>query len=239
MDQLRDILAQPLVLPIAIALLAGLLAFVLSRMALVGKVLALAAGIVVILAGIQIVRYFPEGGSFAWSWVDLGQGVQFNVDLSWTVLGMVVLFGAAAFELLIAVYSFRAMAGHWAEGKFYAYMIWSLAGACIVALADNLLVLLVGWELVTLLLFLMINQGGKAAGAGAAKTYGMLGFADACLLLAVAILMATGGAASLSLSLPRRKPAKSRQRRTRPSATSADGGGSRPSGCCFGQFAGL
>jgi formate hydrogenlyase subunit 3/multisubunit Na+/H+ antiporter MnhD subunit len=67
--------------------------------------------------------------------------------------------------------------------------------------ADNLLVLLVGWELVTLMLFLLINMGLGEARSGAAKAYGVLGFADACLLLAVALLVARpGGMENLSLS---------------------------------------
>ncbi len=114
---------------------------------------------------------------------------------------MVVLLGSAGFALLICIYSLRAMAGHRWEGKFYAYVTWALAGAAIVAVADNLLVLLVGWELVTLMLFLLINLGTGEARAGAAKAYGVLGFADACLLLAVALLVARpGGMENLSLS---------------------------------------
>ena len=47
----------------------------------------------------------------------------------------------------------------------------------------------------------MINQGKGDAKSGAAKTYGILGFADACLLLAVALLAALdGGSANWSLS---------------------------------------
>ncbi|KKL24731.1 hypothetical protein LCGC14_2412400, partial [marine sediment metagenome] len=89
--------------------------------------------------------------------------------------GMVAVIGSAAFALLVTIYSLRAMAGNYWEGKFYAYLTWALGGACIVGLAGNLLVLLVGWELVTLMLFLMINQGRDNAKSGAAKTYGILG----------------------------------------------------------------
>jgi formate hydrogenlyase subunit 3/multisubunit Na+/H+ antiporter MnhD subunit len=93
------------------------------------------------------------------------------------------------------------MRGAYWEGKYYAYLIWALGGACIVGLAENLLVLLVGWEIVTLMLFLMINQGKGDAKSGGAKTYGILGFADACLLLAVALLATLdGGSANWSLS---------------------------------------
>ena len=200
MMDLLQTCARPMVLPIVFALLAGGFAYLLSRWPAASKILALVAGVVAINCGVHIVR---GAEPFAWTWIVLSDTIRLDVDLSWTVLGMVVFFGAAAFELLVVIFSFRAMSGHSCEGKYYAYVTLSLAGAMIVGLAGNLLVLLIGWELVTLMLFLLINQGGKAAGAGAAKTYGILGFADACLLLAVAILMALpGGYKNLLLTSP-------------------------------------
>ena len=204
MNELLENLTSPLVLPITIALVAGALAYMLARWSpVLCKLIALAASAGVLAGGIMILLASPE--VYKWVWVEqlakgLPQSISLSVELASSTLGMVVLIGAAAFALLITIYSFRAMAGEYWEGKFYAYLIWALGGACVVALAGNLLVLLVGWEIVTLMLFLMINQGRREAKAGAAKTYGMLGFADACLLLAVVLLAATGGSASWSLA---------------------------------------
>jgi formate hydrogenlyase subunit 3/multisubunit Na+/H+ antiporter MnhD subunit len=199
MTQALNVIQHPLVLPIFFALLAGALAYVLARWSpLACKALALLAGVVVIVAGVFILQY--PGLTLHRSWVQLAPSVSLDLDFASTTLGMLVLFGSAAFALLITLYSLQAMAGRQWEGKFYAYLTWVLAGACTVALADNLLVLLVGWELVTLMLFLLVNQGRANAKAGAAKAYGMLGFADACLLLAIALLIAQpGGSANLSL----------------------------------------
>ncbi|MFW6159011.1 MAG: proton-conducting transporter membrane subunit, partial [Planctomycetota bacterium] len=119
--------------------------------------------------------------------------VSLVVDLAVSPLGLLVMIASGGFGLLITLYSFRDMAGADFEGRFYAYLTWTLAGACVVALAGNLLVLLVGWEVVTLMLFLMVNQGREGAEAGAMKAYGVLGFADACLLLAVALLVSLEG----------------------------------------------
>jgi len=200
MDELYRLISQPLIMPIAAALAAGAAAYVLSRwVPILCKLLALTAAGLVAYGGVRIAQT-TEPTAFAWSWVQFGD-VELAVQLNSTTLGLLVLFAAAAFGLLISVYSFRAMAGnHW-EGKFYAYLIWALGGACVVGLAGNLLVLLVGWELVTLMLYLMINQGGGNARSGAAKAYGVLGFADACLLLAVALLCGMqGGSVNLSLT---------------------------------------
>jgi len=197
MDEILQVVRDPLISPIFIALLSGALAYVVSRVApLACKLLALIAASTA-LAGGLFIAVNQMDASFSADFAVLVKGVSFTVDLTPSTLGMVVLIGGAAFALLISVYSFRSMAGEYWEGKFYAYLIWALAGSCIVALAGNLLVLLVGWELVTLMLFLMLNQGRRDARSGAAKTYGMLGFADACLLLAVALLIASGGSAAL------------------------------------------
>ena len=203
MDEILDILRQPLVMPIAATFVIGTVAYVFARICpLLCKLLAIIAGGVVIAGGVIILQT-SQTGTFTWEWVKLTENIQLNVDLTWTTLGMAVLFGSAGFVLLISVYSFGAMAGEYWEGKFYTYVIWSLGGACVVALAGNLLVLLVGWEIVTLMLFLLVNQGHGDARSGAAKAYGMLGFADACLLLAVALLAAMpGGTENLSLAGP-------------------------------------
>ncbi len=199
MDTIVEILVEPLILPIVVALTGGALAYAFSRWSpLVCKFLALVVGVWVLVRGIWIATY--PSMKLSLTWAELTPEVFLAVDLYSTMLGMVVMIGSAAFSLLIAVYSFRAMAGHRWEGKFYAYLIWALGGACIVALAGNLLVLLIGWELVTLMLFLMVNLGRSGARSGAAKAYGVLGFADACLLLAVVLLISMeGGSANLSL----------------------------------------
>ena len=206
MEELLTNLQHPLVLPIASVMGLGIIAYVLSRWsALACKVLALAAAIAVIWTGLAISSLDADQADFRWTWVtlveatDVDSGIAFTVDLTRTTLGMTVFYGAGAFGVLIVLYSFSAMRGQYWEGKFYTYLIWTLAGTCTVALAGNLLVLLVGWELVTLMLFLMINQGKGDAKAGGAKAYGVLGFADACLLLAIALLAAFGGTDALSL----------------------------------------
>jgi len=191
---------DPLVAPIVLAMAAGALAYVASRvLPLLSKVLALAASVLVLLLGVGILRG-PAGLTFSSAPINLGASFTLAVDLARTPLGLVVVVGSAGFAVLITLYSFRAMAGDRSEGKFYAYLIWALGGAVIVGLAGNLLVLLVGWELVTLMLFLMVNQGRPGARDGAAKAYCILGFSDACLLLAVAMLVGQGGSANLSLT---------------------------------------
>jgi len=192
MKEITDILADPMAFPIIVTLALGLVAYVLSRVLPIAcKALALAAGVLVLVRGVQIWQGHL-GVTFTRAWARLTGDIALSVDLIAAPLGVVVMVGAGAFALLVTVYSLRSMAGEYWEGRFYAYLIWTLSGACIVALAGNLLVLLIGWEIATLMLFLMINQSRNSQ-AGAAKTYGMVGFGDACLLLGLALLAAAEG----------------------------------------------
>jgi len=196
-SEVSELVSHLLMRPVLIAVGVGVLAYGLSRWATaLCKYVALLGSLAVLVTGILALVAKPA--ALHWTWVaELAEGISLTVDLAATQLGLLVAIGSAAFTLLIVVYSFRDMAGARWEGKFYAYVSWALGGACLVGLAGNLLVVLVGWEIVTLMLFLLVNQGKAGAPAGAAKAYGMLGFADACLLLAVALLITQGGTANL------------------------------------------
>ncbi len=194
-----DLVANPLVWPLVMLLAAGTVAYVAAR-----RVVPLCRALSVLGAGLTLVSGAVILGTappVRALWADLGGGLVLSLELAQSRLGMTVFIASGVFALLIAVYSLRALRGAADEGRFHAFLLWALAGACTVALAGNLLVLLVGWEIVTLMLFLMMNQGKDDAPAGAAKTYAVLGFADACLLLAIALLAAQpGGSANLSLT---------------------------------------
>jgi len=194
-----DLVANPLVWPLVMLLAAGTVAYVAARRVVsLCRVLSVLGAGLTLVSGAVIVGTAPPVRAL---WADLGGGFVLSLELAQSRLGMLVFIASAVFALLIAVYSLRALRGADDEGRFHAFLLWALAGACTVALAGNLLVLLVGWEIVTLMLYLMMNQGKDDAPAGAAKSYAVLGFADACLLLAIALLAAQpGGSANLSLS---------------------------------------
>ncbi|MBN2492515.1 MAG: NADH dehydrogenase [Planctomycetes bacterium] len=208
MNEILAFLFQPLLLPATLALLGGAVAFGIARWWPVAcRVLALGVTAAALAAAIRIAAAHDPAAptTVGWTWMEgLAFHLSLEVELQATTLGLLVAVGAAAFALLIAVYSFVSQAGSRWEGRFHAYLLWTLGGAVVVGLAANLFVLLVGWEIVTVMLFLLLNQGRGDAQAGAAKAFGMLGFADACLLLAVALLAALpGGSANWSLALAR------------------------------------
>ena len=72
--------------------------------------------------------------------------------------------------MLIILYAI----GYWfrdreTPGLYYSYILWTLSAAAAAVLADNLLLLLVCWEVLTLLLYLLVNMGGEGHETAAQK----------------------------------------------------------------------
>lgn len=185
----NTIMSQPPAAATALCLVLGLAAYILARPlpAAAGAAVLAGSGYVLSVAAGLWGRAGDLGAILPWP-MKLGP-LSLNLNFSLTPLGTLVSGGAAAFTLLIAVYCFRHLAGQSWRGKAYAYMLWSLAGCCMVGWAGNFLLLLVGWELVTLMLYLLLNPGTHGSEEGAAKTLGLLGFADQCLLMAVVLML--------------------------------------------------
>ncbi len=105
------------------------------------------------------------------------------------------------FGFCVVLYSLSYWRAGEEDARFYAFALWSVAGASVALLTRNLLVFLFAWEGVTLMLYLLVSIGGEKAKAGAAKTFSMLGFSDVALVLAIALLFARGGARMLDIDI--------------------------------------
>ena len=131
--------------------------------------------------------------------IDLGPltlALRFRAD----ALSTLIVLAASGIAFLVTLYSLRAMADHPRAPVFHAWLLWTVAAVVAAALANTFVVLIVAWEVATILLYLLIGLGGPGSRAGAMKTLGMLGFADVCLLLGVALLFqAQGGVNTLLL----------------------------------------
>ncbi len=177
----------------------GLVAWALGRW-----VQALSATIAVIVSavalGLGVVLYAKAraaGADAPFSLAPLsfsfGGEAAFDLSMRVTMFSGLIAAGAAFFALLTSIYSLRYARKQESVGRYYAYTLWALTGAVIAALANNLLLLLVGWEIVTLMLYLLVSLGGASARDGAAKTFTMLGVSDAALLLGVVLVGFLGG----------------------------------------------
>lgn len=132
-----------------------------------------------------------------WTWMEVGPATV-AVDLLVTRFGGIIALLGAIFGLLISIYC----VGFTREsvGKHNAFMLWTLAGAMGIALANNLLFLLICWEVTTLMLYLLINLGGEKAKAGAGKTFAILGLSDCAMLLAIVLLLFATANPTLTMS---------------------------------------
>jgi len=133
---------------------------------------------------------YVEGGA-----VDLGP-VRLALALRADGLSGLIVMAAAGMALLVTVYSVRAMAEHPRVPVFHAWTLWTVAAVLAAAMANNLVLLVVAWEVATVGLYLLIGLGHPLGRAGAMKTFAILGFADVCLLLGVAMLAQGSGEAN-------------------------------------------
>jgi NADH-quinone oxidoreductase subunit L len=101
----------------------------------------------------------PAGGVFRqvlWTWIDVGSfqpEIAFYLDALSVVMMLVVTFVA----FLIHMYSTEFMRGDEGYSRFFAYMNLFVASMITLVLADNLLLLYLGWEGVGLCSYLLIG----------------------------------------------------------------------------------
>ncbi|MFP4057043.1 MAG: NADH-quinone oxidoreductase subunit L [Candidatus Brocadiia bacterium] len=198
-------MGEPLLLYcVALPAIAGLVCYVVARWA--GRataVLALPAAAATFL----LCCLLPGRGEreFVYPWLSVGG---FDVAMALRV-GPLASLGAVfvgLFGVLVAAYSLPYMWKHRYEGRYYAFMLWALSGAIGAVLADHLVFFLMAWEVVSLMLYLLVNLGREPAAKVGAKSFVLLGFADAALLLGIAMLWHLNGGATLRISELSRLP---------------------------------
>ncbi len=142
---------------------------------------------------------FFEGGvlvsSCRWFGVD---GFVISGDLRADTLSGLVLFAASVFTLLIVIYSIGFMNGRERLKEYYCYVLWTSGFAAAAMLADSLILLLMAWEITTVLLFLLVTIGDSGNRDAAGKTFVMIGFSDSALLLGIILLWYKYGLINIS-----------------------------------------
>lgn len=173
--------------------LSGLIRVVAVLTAL-GTLLA-AAGLAAGLA--EAARTGSATNYFLWVWwADVG-GVDISLALRVTPLTVVLAVFIALFGFLVVLFSLDYLREHPHQDKYYAFTLWSIAGALGAVMANNLLFFLISWEIVTVMLYLLVNLGKALAARGAMKSFVMLGFADSAILLGMVLLIGEAGTWSI------------------------------------------
>jgi NADH-quinone oxidoreductase subunit L len=117
------------------------------------------SALIATLAGIQFLSAAPPGNGYTqtlWTWFQVGNfspGIAFRLDALSLVMTVVVTFVG----FLIHIYSSAYMEGDDGYSRFFAYMNLFVGSMLVLVLADNLLLLYLGWEGVGLCSYLLIG----------------------------------------------------------------------------------
>ena len=180
--------SHPLVLPVTVPLLAGLLCLLLPNRGapLRSLVAVLGTAATLVLAWPVFTRGEAAFEPFAW------------LSLRTDALSGFVLLAIAFFAFLIALYSVAYMKGRDRHREYFTYLLWTLGVSCAAVLANDLLMLLVCWGFLGLLLYLMIGIAGPDAAAAARKSLMVIGASDALLLLGIVLYWQLAGSTHLA-----------------------------------------
>jgi formate hydrogenlyase subunit 3/multisubunit Na+/H+ antiporter MnhD subunit len=187
---------NPLLWPIVVPAVAGFLCLLVPRrVRLVRELLAILATLWTLLLTVQIFR-----GGEMWlrqGWLEFGS-LTVSFDLRAYQFSSFVMMFIALFGLAVASYSAAYMARRPSGRTYYAFLLWTVSASIGAVLADNLLVMLIFWEIVTILFYLLVTrEEGKKSIYAARKSFVILGFSDCALLLGILFVGAIGGSLSM------------------------------------------
>ncbi|HEX4939261.1 MAG TPA: NADH-quinone oxidoreductase subunit L [Candidatus Kapabacteria bacterium] len=147
----------------------------------------------------------PEAGVFTqtlWTWINVdgfAPRVSFHLDgLALTMLGVITGVGA-----LIHLFASWYMRGEEGYSRFFSYMNLFVASMVVLVLADNLLLLYLGWEGVGLCSYLLIGfyYKEKANGAAAQKAFIVTRIGDVFMALGLFMLYRETGTLDIPVLL--------------------------------------
>ncbi len=175
----------------------------LSRKA-TGFIGAGSIGIVALLTLIIATEFFhslPQIKTYTvvvWEWINAGN-LKVNISFSLDSLSLVFCFVITFVGFLIHLYSIAFMAKDEGIKRFFAYMNLFVASMLILVLADNILLLYLGWEGVGLCSYLLIGFWYKepANGYAARKAFIITRIGDTAMIIGIFILFITFGTVNI------------------------------------------
>lgn len=153
---------------------------------------------VTVIVGLSFMAAPPAGGHFTqtlWVWLDVA-GFRPAFALYLDALSLAMIFVVTFVGFLIHLYSVEYMMDE-EEGysRFFAYMNLFVCAMLTLLLADNLMLLLLGWEGVGLCSYLLIGffYKDEANGQAASKAFIVTRVGDTAMLMALFLLFAELG----------------------------------------------
>ncbi len=128
------------------------------------------------------------------TWAGMGP-LQIGVDLRWDPLAAVMALTVTGVSFLIHIYSIGYMEGDERFPRFFAYLNLFVFSMLLLVLADNLIFLYVGWELVGVCSYLLIGFWFErpAAATAAKKAFITTRIGDTGMLVGIFVLFAALG----------------------------------------------
>jgi NADH-quinone oxidoreductase subunit L len=154
------------------------------------------------IIGIWFLRSLPGVKSYSvnvWEWITAGN---LKVDISFTLdaLSLVFCFVITFVGFLIHLYSIGFMAKDEGFTRFFAYMNLFIGSMLILVLADNILLMYLGWEGVGLCSYLLIGFWYKdpANGYAARKAFIITRVGDTAMIIGIFILFLNFGTVNIN-----------------------------------------
>lgn len=126
---------------------------------LIGTLSVGASAIVATIASVEFIAHPPEGNAFTqtlWTWMNV-DGFSPNIAFYLDALTVVMMLVVTWVGFLIHVYSVAYMKGDDGYARFFAYMNLFVGSMLVLVMADNLVLLYLGWEGVGLCSYLLIG----------------------------------------------------------------------------------
>lgn len=162
-------------------------------------------GIVALLTFIVAIVFFkslPEVKSWSvvvWEWINAG-GLRANISFTLDSLSLVFCFVITFVGFLIHLYSIGFMEKDEGFTRFFAYMNLFVCSMLILVLADNILLLYLGWEGVGLCSYLLIGFWYKEPenGYAARKAFIITRIGDTAMIIGIFILFLNFGTVNIA-----------------------------------------
>ena len=162
-------------------------------------------GIIAILTFIIAVIFFktlPEVKSYSaniWEWINAGN-LKVNISFSLDALSLVFCFVITFVGFLIHVYSIGFMEKDEGFTRFFAYMNLFIGSMLVLVLAENVLLMYLGWEGVGLCSYLLIGFWYKEPqnGYAARKAFIITRIGDTAMIIGIFILFVTFGTVNIN-----------------------------------------
>ncbi len=178
-------------------LIAGfVMLFLPKRIRLLAPIVALVVCAWVFVLSIKVFA----GGDFRYAGLGFEiAGKQIELVLLSNPLNKFILMFAAGFGLLITVYSLKSMATSPSLWQYYGAVLLTVGGSAGALLTQNLLYLLIFWEIVTASLYILITTGGKNSNFAATKSFAMIGASDGAFLIGILLVWLLSGSLDMSV----------------------------------------